>query len=166
MAEKIMLKNVRLSFPSLFKKADFQGKEGKFEATFLLPKSDTKTYDMINAAIDEALAEAKIKVASDKRFLKDGNDSEYDGYSDCWSIKAANSSRPLLINKDKSMLAEEDEVLYSGCYVNAQIAVWVQSNSYGKRVNANLYGVQFIKDGERFGADHTSDLDDFDAFDA
>jgi len=36
MSTKIMLKNVRLSFPSLFKKAVFDGKEGKFEATVLI----------------------------------------------------------------------------------------------------------------------------------
>jgi len=38
---KMMLKNVRLSFPSVFKKASFDGNEGKFEATFLVDKADT-----------------------------------------------------------------------------------------------------------------------------
>jgi hypothetical protein len=37
---KIKLQNVRLSFPSLFQKAVFEGKEGKFEATFLLDKEN------------------------------------------------------------------------------------------------------------------------------
>ena len=37
---KIMLPNVRLSFPSLFHKAVFDGKETKFEATFLIDKNE------------------------------------------------------------------------------------------------------------------------------
>jgi len=48
----ITLKNVRLSFPSLFKKAVFQGNVGKHEATFMFPKTDTKTYDACIAAIE------------------------------------------------------------------------------------------------------------------
>ena len=35
---KVTIQNVRLSFPSLFKKAFFDGKETKFEATFLFEK--------------------------------------------------------------------------------------------------------------------------------
>ena len=35
---KIQLKNVRLSFPSIFKRSEFNGEQGKFEATFLLNK--------------------------------------------------------------------------------------------------------------------------------
>ena len=31
---KFKLKNVRLSFPSIFKRSEFNGQEGKFEATF------------------------------------------------------------------------------------------------------------------------------------
>ena len=159
-----MLKNVRLSFPSLFKRSQFNGQEGKFEATLLLDKNDTKTYDLITEAIQSALTEAKVKVPKDKWFLKDGEDAGYTGYDNAWSIKAANNQRPLLIDKDKSQLTEDDNVLYAGCYVNAQIGIWIQNNAYGKRVNANLYGVQFMKDGDTFGANNTSDADDFDAF--
>ena len=35
---KMQLKNVRLSFPAIWKKAVFDGAETKFEATFLLNK--------------------------------------------------------------------------------------------------------------------------------
>ena len=61
MANQIIIKNARLSFPSLFKKASFEGKEGKFEATFLIPKSDKKTYDELIASIEACKAEGKIK---------------------------------------------------------------------------------------------------------
>ncbi len=159
----ITIPNGRLSFPSLFKKAVFDGKEGKYEATILFPKSDTKTYDKIVAAIEAQKKESKIKVGADKLFLKDGDDSEYNGYAGMWSVKASNNKRPTIINRDKTPLVEEDEVLYAGCFVNAIIEPWGQSNQYGKRINANLLGLQFVKDGEPFG-DGGTKLED-DAFD-
>ena len=92
---KLSLKNVRLSFPSLFHKATFEGVETKYEP-----------------------------------------------------------------------LTEDDNRIYSGCYVNASVELWYQKNAYGKRVNANLLGIQFFKDGEAFGeGGTTASGDDFDAFD-
>ncbi len=166
---KIKLNNVRLSFPSLFQKAVFEGKEGKYEATFLLSKEDVKTKKVIDDAIAKAIAEAKVKVPSGNYCIKDGDDTfaekEYDGYEGCWSIKAANSKRPTVIDRDKTPLTAEDEKLYAGCYVNAVIDIWIQNNNYGKRVNANLYGVQFLEDGESFGAGPVDVSDDFDDLD-
>lgn len=159
---RIQLKNVRLSFPSIFNRSVFEGVEGKYEATFLIPKEDTKTYKAVNKAIEDAIAKAKVKVPSDKRCLKDGDESEYEGYAGHWSLKAGNSKRPTVINRDKSPITQDDEVIYAGCYVNAVIDVWVQNNKYGKRVNSNLYGIQFVRDGEPFGMGPIDVTDDFD----
>ena len=158
---RIKLQNVRLSFPSLFQQSVFNGEQGKFEATFLLDKKDKKTKLLIDNTIKQLIAEAKVKIASDKLAIKDGDDAAYDGYADHWSIKASNKVRPILLDSDKSQLQESDGRLYSGCYVNAIIDFWVQNNQYGKRVNANLYGVQFFKDGEAFGSGMVDVTDDF-----
>ena len=162
---KIKLENVRLSFPSIFRRAVFEGDEGKYEATFLIPKDDKKTKKALDAAIEAAIAEAKVKVPKDKYCLKDGDESEYDGYEGNWSLKAANSKRPTVINRDKSPLTEEDEVIYAGCRVNAIIDIWIQNNKWGKRVNANLYGVQFLADDTPFGQGPVDVTDDFDELD-
>jgi len=163
---KIQLKNVRLSFPSVHQKAVFNGEEGKFEATGLIDKSDEATKEMLDKAIADALAEAKVKVPKEKWCLKDGDDSDYDGYEGHWSFKAANSKRPTIIDRDKTPLVEEDGKPYAGCYVNMIVDIWVQNNSWGKRVNANLHGIQFVKDGDAFGAGGTADVtDDFDDLD-
>lgn len=160
---KIKIKNARLSFPSLFKKASFNGVEGKYEATLLFPKSDKKTYDAIMDAIEECKKDNKLKVGADKLFIKDGDDIEYDGYEGHWAVKASNNKRPTVINRDKTPLTEEDEIIYAGCYVNAVIEPWGQNNQYGKRINSNLLGIQFVKDGESFGAGgSTASEDDFD----
>ena len=160
--QRIMLKGVRLSFPNLFQPAVFDGKSGKFEATFLLDKNDKKTKKQIDMVIAAALAEAKVKVPSDKYFIKDGDDSAYDGYEGNWSIKAGSRARPTLLNADKTQLEESDGKLYAGCYVNAIISIWIQNNKFGKRVNANVHGVQFLKDGDPFTSDVKASSDDFD----
>ena len=148
----VQIKNGRLSFPSLFKKAEFNGNVGKFEATILFPKSDVKTYEKVMALIEDCKKDNKLgKVASDKLFIKDGDEVEYDGYEGMWAVKASNNKRPTIIDRDRSPIVEEDDKMYAGCYVNAIIEPWGQNNSYGKRVNANLLGVQFVKDGEPFG---------------
>jgi hypothetical protein len=164
---KIKLQNVRLSFPSLFRKAQFQGEETKFEATLMLHKD---THAAVIEEIKKAIAE-KVKVdlkgaklPSDKICLKDGDESGRDEYEGHYTIKASNGKRPKVLDRDKTPLGEDDGKPYSGCYVNAVIELWAQNNGYGKRVNANLLGVQFYKDGEPFESGATADDDDFDDF--
>lgn len=156
---QIKLNNVRLSFPSLFKKSSFDGVDGKYEATFLINKDDEQA-NTIKNTITSILKEKQVKLSSDKICLKDGDNINYDGYEGCFSIKASSNKRVPIFNKDLSVIAEEDEILYAGCYVNAVISLWYQDNQYGKRINANLVGVQFSKDGYAFG-DNINPLDFF-----
>jgi hypothetical protein len=157
----VTIKNGRLSFPSLFKKSEFNGVAGKYEATILFPKSDKETYDKIMKLIEDCKTANKLgKVPSDKLFIKDGDEIEYDGYAGMWAVKGSNNKRPTVVDRDKSPLTEEDEKLYAGCYVNAILEPWGQNNQFGKRVNANILGVQFVKDGEPFGDGGTKVSDD------
>ncbi|MDQ9777799.1 DUF2815 family protein, partial [Acinetobacter baumannii] len=39
--------------------------------------------------------------------------------------------------------------------------LWCQDNNYGKRINASLRGVQFLKDGEAFAGGGIASEDDF-----
>lgn len=168
-AKKIHLKNVRLSFPSIFNRAVHKSKdgtkEGKFEATFLFPKSDKKMHKMLSDAIEDAIAQSKLKIPAENRCLKDGDGYEYDGYEGHWAFKASSNKRPTVIDRDRSVLVEEDDRPYAGCYVNAIVDLWVQNNEFGKRVNANLYGIQFVKDGEAFGSGPVDVTDEFDDLD-
>lgn len=164
---KIKLQNVRLSFPSLFRKAVFSGEETKFEATFLLNKEDhadkiAEIDAAIKALIKENLKGANLK--EDKICLKDGDDIDYAGYAGHMSIKASNIKRPMVLDRDRTPLSEDDNRLYAGCYVNAVIELWAQNNQWGKRINANLLGVQFFKDGEPFADGVSVSADDFEVF--
>lgn len=169
---KVKLKNVRLSFPQLFEAKTVNG-EGKpaFSAAFLIEPKDPQV-TAINAAIDAVAkekwgvkAEANLKVmrTADKVCLHSGDlKANYDGFEGMLYVSARNALRPLVIDADKSMLTEQDGKPYAGCYVNASIELWAQDNSYGKRVNATLMGVQFYKDGESFTSGGVADTDDFD----
>lgn len=170
---KIKLTNVRLSFPSLFEATTVNG-EGKpaFSAAFLIDPKDPQV-KTINAAIDQvakdkwgAKSEAVLKQmrAGDKVALHDGDTkSQYAGYEGMLFISSRSATRPLVIDKDKSPLTEADGKPYGGCYVNVSLELWAQDNNYGKRVNAQLGGVQFLDDGDAFsGGGSAADPDDFD----
>ena len=150
MAERILLTGVRLSFPNIFQRSIFEGNEGKFAATFLIPKDDPQIKKLVTL-IKAKIAEEKIKVPATNICLKDGDESEYDGYEGHMSLKASSQYRPTVIDQFKRPVAEADGVIYAGCWVNGIVDFWVQNNKWGKRVNCNLHGVQFMKDDSAFG---------------
>ena len=47
----------------------------------------------------------------------------------------------------------------------ALVDFWAQDNQFGKRVNATLTGVQFVRDGDSFGGARVAAADDFDVLD-
>jgi hypothetical protein len=164
--ENIKLKNVRLSFPSLFKKAVFNGQETKYEATFLISK-DSDQATMLEKAI-AAFVEETFKGKPPRGLkitcLSDGDEKEYDGYEGMLAFKAASTKRPLVLDSDKTPLTEEDNRIYAGCYVNAIVSLWYSDHPLGgKQILGNLGGVQFYKDGESFSSGGAS-ADDFDDF--
>lgn len=163
---KIKLKNVRLSFPSLFRMVEFGGEStGKYEATFVLDKVEhADVIKAIEAQINELMKnDLKSKLAADKICLKDGDTLGRPEFEGKYTIKASTKKRPVVIDRDKSQLAEEDNKPYAGCYVNGILSLWAQNNQYGKRINAQLDGVQFYADGEPFG-DAGISVDEFEEY--
>ena len=169
---KILLNNVRLAFPTLFNPRTVNGEgEPAFSATFLICPDDPQV-KAINKAIDRvaqdkwgAKSDAVLKQmrAQDKTALHDGDlKSDYDGFAGNLYISARNKIRPLVLDADKTPLVESDGKPYGGCYVNASIEFWAQDNNYGKRVNAQLRGVQFLRDGDAFAGGGAASEDEFD----
>ncbi|RTL05694.1 DUF2815 family protein [Candidatus Dependentiae bacterium] len=162
--ERVQLKNVRISFPSLSKRENFEGKEGKYAATFLIPKDNVKLKKKLDRMIQEAISRSKVeKVKKSNICLKDGDESEYEGYPDNWSIKATNKNRPKVYDRSREEVDVEDidDLILPGYRVNAVIDFWVQDNKFGKKVNANLLGVQFCKKDEVLGNAAPDVSDDF-----
>lgn len=156
---QIKLQNVRLSFPQLFiPKAVQQGKEAKYSASFLLDKTndaaqiDAVRKTMFDVAVEKWGDAAKIPKGL-KKCLHEGAEKDYDGYNDAMMFVSASATvRPSVIDRNRSPLTADDGRPYAGCYVNAVLRLWAQDNEFGKRINAQLQGVQFVSDGEAFGA--------------
>ena len=170
---KIMLKNVRLAFPVLWEAKTFNG-EGKpaYSAALLMSRDDEqvkKIKQAISAVAkerwkDKAEQVLKSLVAQDKIALRDGdNKPDYDGFAGNMYVGTRSAVRPLVVDRDRSQLTEADGKPYAGCYVNASIELWPQDNNYGKRINASLRGIQFVRDGDAFAGSSAASADEFDA---
>lgn len=168
---ELKLKNVRLSFPDLFKPRPFKpGDAPRYKATFLIPK-DSPQIKMVEEAI---LAEAKGKWPKDtvkfinsirgnanKFCFQDGDLKTYNGYEGMMALSAGSKVRPGVFDRDRSPLTEDDGRPYAGCYVNASLDIFVYDDGQNKGVSCGLKGVQFVKDGEAFSGSRPAEADDF-----
>ena len=124
--------------------------------------------DVIAAKIGEDKARALLsKIKPDKYAVRDGDLETWDGYEGSFYISAASDTPPQVIGRDKRVITAESGIVYSGCYVNAMVTMWFQpagkrgDNLVPNAVWARLNVVQFIKDGDPFGAP-PPDMDEFD----
>jgi hypothetical protein len=162
--KQVLLKNVRLSYPSLFTPRGFTDANGKtsepkFSATLLLGK---RTHAKAIKQVEEATKATALEFFNGKipincRFcLRDGEEKEDKaGYGEeVMFISASNKTRPQVVDRNPSIpLVEADGKPYAGCYVNALVSFWAYNNAAFKTkgVSANLLAVQFVNDGEPFG---------------
>lgn len=163
------LKNVRLSFPHIFKPQQTDEGEGGFEASGLISPDDPQIAEL-NKLIDVVGAQTfkaqwptvkKALIAQDRMCLHNGDTkADKDGYAGNWFVKARSDAKPLVIDRDKTILTQADGKPYSGCYCDINFQVWGQNNKYGKRINASLRYVQFRRDGDAFSAVPPARLDE------
>ena len=159
--DQIRLINVRLSFPDIWSAKSVDGKgEPKFGCSLLLKKDDDSEQIQALKLLIMKVAKEKfgaktadlIKKGTLKLCLHEGHEKDYEGYGDeVMFVTTSSKRRPTLVDRDRSPLSEEDGRPYAGCYVNAVFRLWAQDNNYGKRINAQLQGLQFSGDGEPFG---------------
>lgn len=161
---------VRLSFPHLFEKYE---KSGKYQAHFMIPKSDKKCIDLLEKCIEEAKSYGKATKWGNtipkklKISIKDGDEDadEYPEQAGHMIVTAKTSYKPDVYDKDGSE-AFDAEDLYAGCYVQAIIEAYPYDSDGSKGVAFALLGVKKIAEGERFGGGGSSvSSDDFDAAD-
>jgi hypothetical protein len=182
----ILLKNVRLSYPWLFQPQANKAKDGtvtySYSVTGLMPKA---THDeakkMCVRVINSLLKEHNKgeKIPSDKKFCRDGDPKDEDDAgkpenAGMWVVATREQKKPTLLDKYKDpktgkarRLTDKDkDMLYGGCWGNILIRPWYQDNEYGKRVNAGISVVQFVKDDAPFGSGRITDDDIDDTFEA
>lgn len=177
----VKLKNVRLAFPDLYEpRADENGDNPKFGANFIFEKGDPNHKAMSRAFKEAATEKWKANgekviksLETNKKCLRDGDtnlDKEgnvRDGYEDKMYVvarRAPSKGRPMVLDRDKSPLVQADGKPYGGCYVNATVEVYaLDKPKIGKSINAELRGVQFVKDGEAFSGGTALSEDEFDS---
>lgn len=151
----------RLSFEHIFVADSSNGSAPAYSATVLIDKSDQTQIQKIRAEIqrvatekwkDKAPGLLKSLYATEKLCLRDGDNKEYDGYAGMMYVTSRNKARPIVVDRRCNPVTEADGLVYSGCYVNARVELWAQDNANGKRINAKLLGIQFVRDGDAFGA--------------
>lgn len=159
---EIYVERVRLSYPYLFKPRVQENDDGKqtkkFQAKLILDKKKHKKFiDEIEDAFDDIIdakwnGKRPAKLTDDRLCLRDGDDEDGEEFHGTMVLSASNTKRPDVRDRNKTPLVEEDGKPYAGCYVNAIVRLWAQDNKYGKRINASLEVVQFMDDGDPFGA--------------
>lgn len=171
----VILKNVRLSYPDLHKpgKPLNPGDAPKYGAQFIFsPDSDAATIakDALTQTAKEVFGENWQRVVGamekTKKCLRRGDDNLTkegairNGYEGNLYLVARNKSKPLLIGprKDASgnfpVLTEESGKPYGGCYVNVKVDIKAMKGreQIPSQIYATLLTVQFVGDGEAFGA--------------
>jgi hypothetical protein len=169
---EIILKDVRLSYPDLFKPGrppkDKPNEAGKYGAHAIFAP-DSPNAKLVKDAI---FAEAQRvfganwqtilgSLTKDKKCLRDGNQNLTgdgnirDGYAGMLYVVSKNKLKPIIIDRNPQVhLNEASGKPYGGCYVNMKIDVYAMDGSakgFGKSVNASLLAVQFLRDGDAFG---------------
>jgi len=167
----------RWSYVNAWEPKSINGGTPKYSVSLIIPKSDTKTVEKINAAIKAAYEEGagKLKgngksvppMAAIKLPLRDGDIERPDdeAYAGCWFVNANNTAAPGIVDADRQPILDRSEV-YSGVYGRASISFYAFNSSGNKGIACSLNNLQKIADGESLGghasaeADFATDEDD------
>jgi len=77
----------------------------------------------------------------------------YEGYAGMVYVQLANEIKPIIGDRSgKLVMPNESQFPYAGAYGIIKGTLWLQNNSWGKRINGNLLTLQFVKPGTAFSA--------------
>lgn len=166
--EKMTTPTGRVSFPYVFEKAASleAGKEGKYEITLYIPKSED--ISKLRANLEKVAREAfGAKFQSLEKLkhppIKDGDDKDpSDPAYGHWIIRAKSAKRPVVVDASRSPI-ESKEAIYGGCFGRINITPASYAIPTGWGVTLYLNAVQKVKDGERFGGGGVSAEEVFEA---
>lgn len=165
-ATKVVTGEVRFSFLNVFEPKGINGSEPKYSVSLLIPKTDTKTINAINRAVEAAKQSGIGKFGGKipavmKLPLRDGDaerpdDEVYAGY---YFVNANCKQQPGLVYKNGQKIIDSTD-LYSGCYGHASINFFAFNNNGNKGVACGLNHLMKTRDGEPLGGRSKAE-DDF-----
>lgn len=168
---KVITGMVRFSYLHVFEPhAIEEGQEKKYSVSLLIPKSDTKTVELIQQAVRTATEQARAKMGGKlppkfKLPLNDGDldrpdDPDYAGH---YYVNASAKTRPGVVDKNLQPIIDPEE-MYSGCYGRASITFYPFDKAGNRGVACGLNNVQKLKDGEYLGGRTSAENDFADPF--
>lgn len=164
--------NTRWSYVNAWEPKSINGGAPKYSVSLIIPKSDTKTIEKIQAAIQAAYDEGQDKLKGNgksvpalsvlKTPLRDGDAERPDdeAYADFYFINANSGTAPGIVDADRQPILDRSEV-YSGVYGRASINFYAFNSNGNKGIACGLNTLQKIKDGEPLGGKSRAE-DDFD----
>jgi len=170
--KKVITGVVRLSYAHVWEARSINGGKPKFGVSLIIPKSDTKTIDKIEAAIQAAYEEGEgklkgngktiPKLASLKTPLRDGDvdRSDDEAYADSYFVNATSDTAPGIIDLAKKPITDHSEI-YSGVYARVSIDFYAFNSNGNKGIACGLNNIQKVKDGVPLGGKSKAE-DDFD----
>lgn len=171
---QVTLKRVRLAFVKVNRPEEFTKGDGKprYSVTLLTERGGDNE-KIIDSAIlaaardkwaDKAEAVVRMLGATAKLCKYDGDTRDYVGFEGMTAVNASCNADmpPTLVTPGRKRLANADQsMIYSGCWANVIVNVWAMDNDFGRRVNAELKGIQFLEDDVRLGGATVASVDDF-----
>ncbi|MCF0134185.1 MAG: DUF2815 family protein [Blautia sp.] len=161
----------RWSYANIWDPKSINGGAPKYSVSLIIPKSDTKTVEKIQSAIQAAYEEGQSKLKGNgktvpalsvlKTPLRDGDAERPDdpAYADSYFINANSATAPGIVDADRNPIMERSEV-YSGVYGRASINLYAFNSNGNKGIACGLNNLQKIKDGEPLGGKSRAE-DDF-----
>jgi hypothetical protein len=159
---KVVTGVVRLSYEHVWEPASINGSNPKYSVSLIIPKSDTKTVNAINAAIDAAIEQGigkfggkKPNKAAIKLPLRDGDiERDDEAYANSWFVNANSTTAPQIVDQKVQPILDRGEV-YSGCYARVSINFYAFNSNGNKGVACGLGNIQKVRDGEPLGGKRT-----------
>ena len=163
--------NTRWSYVNAWEPKSINGGAPKYSVSLIIPKSDTKTIEKIQAAIQAAYEEGQGKLKGNSKSvpalsvlktpLRDGDAERPDdeAYADSYFVNANSGTAPGIVDADRNPIIDRSEV-YSGVYGRASINFYAFNSNGNKGIACGLNNLQKIRDREPLGG-KTRAEDDF-----
>ena len=170
---KVVTGKVRLSYANVWEPVAVEGGKPKYSVSLIIPKSDTRTIDMINAAVENAIKQGAAKFggkvpnkAALKLPLRDGDTERDDeAYKGAYFVNATSTTAPQIVDTAVQPILDRGEV-YSGCYARVSVNFYAFNSNGNRGIACGLGNIQKLADGEALGGrttaeeDFASDTDD------
>ena len=167
---RVKIGKARASYVSVFHPKGVEGAEPKYSISLIVPKENKALIAQIEQAIKNAFDYGKTTLGANAKLerlktpLRDGDEERPDdeSYKGAYFINATCKTKPgvsvfkgtkVVDGKKQNFIEslEDEEEMYSGCYVYASVNFYAYNTSGNKGIAAGLNNVLKVADGEPLG---------------